>query len=139
MRTAYLAASLAAALLAAEPAAGEVINLTANARGSNEIPPNTASGAATLTATYDTATRQFRYKGNYSGLSGPATGLHFHGPAGPTQNAGIVIPVNPPAASFEGSATLTEAQANDLLAGRWYLNVHTEMHRGGELRGQVVR
>ena len=79
------------------------------------------------------------YKGSYSGLSGPATGLHFHGPAGPTQNAGIIIPVNPPAASFEGSATLTEAQANDLLAGRWYLHIHTETHRGGELRGQVVR
>ncbi len=139
MRRAYLVAAFIAALLVAGPAAAEVISLKADARGSNEVPPNTSAGSATLTATYDTTTRQFAYKGSYRGLSGSATGLHFHGPAGPTQNAGIVVPVNPPAASFEGSATLTEAQANDLLAGRWYLNVHTEAHKGGEVRGQVVR
>jgi hypothetical protein len=38
---------------------------------------------------------------------------------------------------FEGSATLTEAQAADLTKGNWYLNVHTAENKGGEIRGQV--
>ena len=40
---------------------------------------------------------------------------------------------------FEGSATLTDAQAAELMAGQWYVNVHTAAHPGGEIRGQVVK
>jgi hypothetical protein len=25
-----------------------------------------------------------------------------------------------------------------LLAGRWYVNIHTAAHPGGEIRGQIV-
>jgi hypothetical protein len=35
--------------------------------------------------------------------------------------------------------TLTDAQMNDLEAGKWYANVHTEANKGGEIRGQMVR
>jgi hypothetical protein len=38
---------------------------------------------------------------------------------------------------FKGSATLTDAQAADLMAGLWYVNNHTEAYKGGELRGQL--
>ena len=34
--------------------------------------------------------------------------------------------------------SLTQAQAADLMAGRWYLNIHTAANPGGEIRGQVV-
>jgi hypothetical protein len=79
--------------------------------------------------------------GSYSGLSGPVTVAHFHGPAAAGKNAGIAVGIsngNLPA-SFEGSATLTDAQAADLAAGRWYLNLHTAAYPAGEIRGQVVK
>jgi hypothetical protein len=34
---------------------------------------------------------------------------------------------------------LTDAQAADLMAGRWYVNVHTAANGGGEIRGQVTK
>jgi len=33
---------------------------------------------------------------------------------------------------------LTPAQAADLLAGRWYVNIHTARYPGGEIRAQVT-
>ena len=36
-----------------------------------------------------------------------------------------------------GTATLTDAQITDLLAGKYYVNVHTEQNKGGEIRGQL--
>ena len=78
------------------------------------------------------------WKLSYSGLTGPATAAHFHGPAVAGSNAGVVIPFASPASPIEGQATLTAAQAADLLAGKWYANVHTAANKGGEIRGQVT-
>ena len=39
--------------------------------------------------------------------------------------------------SFEGQATLTDARAVDMMAGLWYLNIHTARYPGGETRGQL--
>ncbi len=133
------ALAFAIGIAAATPAAAEVINLKAEAKGTNEVPPNQLAGSGTLTATFDTATGKLSWKGSYSGLSGPATAAHFHGPATPTTNAGVVIPINASTPSFEGTADLNEAQAADLLAGRWYLNIHTDANKGGEVRGQVLK
>jgi hypothetical protein len=142
MRTSYLATGLVlAGLLAfAAPVSAEVVTLKADLKASNEVPPNSTTGSGTVTATYDTATKQLSYKGNYSGLSGPAIAGHFHGPAVPGTNTGVVVPFpdakNP---SFEGTATLTDAQATDMLAGRWYANIHTDANKGGEIRGQLLK
>jgi hypothetical protein len=43
------------------------------------------------------------------------------------------------ASPIKGTATLTDAQAADLAAGKWYFNVHTEANKGGEIRGQVTK
>ena len=84
-------------------------------------------------------TNLLRWKANFSGLTGPATGAHFHGPAAIGSNAGVVLPWPGPINSpLEGSATLTAAQADDLMAGRWYANVHTAANPGGEVRGQMT-
>jgi hypothetical protein len=116
----------------------EVVNLKAAMNASSEVPPTQSSGTGTLTATYDTATKKLSWKGSYSGLTGPATAAHFH-LGDPGQNGGVVVPINPATSPLDGSATLTDAQAADLLAGKWYVNVHTAANKGGEIRGQVTK
>jgi hypothetical protein len=126
-----------ASLVAA--ARAETIVLKADLKGSNEVPPNTSPATGTAEATLDTATRNLTYTVTYSGLSGPALGAHFHGPVEAGKNAGIVLPFKTVQSPIEGSATLTENQAADLLAGKWYANVHTAANPGGELRGQMMK
>ena len=121
----------------------DTINLKAELTASNEVPPNNSKGAGSVTATFDTATKTLAWKGTYSGLTGDATMAHFHGPGEPGQNAGVAVWISTKGSafptSFEGRATLTDAQAAELLAGRWYVNVHTAANPAGEIRGQLVK
>ena len=118
----------------------ETVNLKGSLNASQSVPPTNSNGAGNLQATYDTATKQLTYTVTYSGLTGNATAAHFHGPADPDKTAGVVVPVQGSVASpIKGTATLTDAQATDLLAGKWYFNIHTEANRPGEIRGQVTK
>ena len=89
-------------------------------------------------ATLDKGTNVLTWKITYSGLSGPATMAHFHGPAMPGSNAGVAVPFSSPVSPIEGSATLSAMQVADLMAGKWYANIHTAANPGGEIRGQVL-
>jgi hypothetical protein len=140
LRTAIAAAALAAGLAIAPAAFAESVTFKASLKASESVPPVQSSGTGTLDATYDTASKQLTYTVTYSGLTGDATAAHFHGPAESGKNAGVVVPVQGSAASpIKGTATLTDAQAADLMAGKWYFNVHTEANKGGEIRGQVAK
>jgi hypothetical protein len=131
----------AAAFLAFTPAAfAEMVTYKADLKASTEVPANDSKGSGTLTATYDTATKKLAYTATYQGLTGPATAAHFHGPAAAGTNAGVVVPVKDMTPSpLKGEATLTDAQAADLAAGKWYFNIHTAANKGGEIRGQVTK
>ena len=132
-------AAAAASLLAACATLGlDSTRLGGNLSGAQEVPPVSTAGTGTLEAKLDKSTRKLSYTITYSGLSGPATAAHFHGPAALGQNAGVVVPFANAASPIKGETTLTEAQAADLLAGRWYVNVHTAAHPGGEIRAQVT-
>ncbi|HZP76989.1 MAG TPA: CHRD domain-containing protein [Pseudolabrys sp.] len=139
LRSALTGLACVSALAFALPASAEVVNLKATLSGKTEVPPNSSAGTGAVTAAYDTNSKKLTWKGTYSGLSGPATAAHFHGPAEAGKNAGVAIPISPNASPFEGSATLTDAQAADLLAGKWYVNLHTEANKAGELRGQLTK
>jgi len=128
-----------AVLAVASPSMAANINLKADLKGSSEVPPTDSKGTGSVTATFDTASKKLSWKGSVSGLSGPPTAAHFHaGEAG--KNGGVVVPIaGVDKGSFEGSATLTDAQAEELMAGKWYVNVHTAANKGGEVRGQVTK
>lgn len=126
-------------IMTAAAANAEVVKLQADLKGTNEVPPNNSAGSGKAEATYDTETKTLTYSVTYTGLSGPAMGAHFHGPVEAGKNAGIVLPFKTVQSPIQGTATLTEAQATDLLGGKWYANIHTAANPGGELRGQMVK
>ena len=134
-----LATTLAAMALLALPAAAQSTQFRAELAGTNEVPAKTSGGTGTATAQLDPATKVLTYRVEYTGLSGPATAAHFHGPAELTANAGVVVPFASPASPITGTATLTDAQVADLSAGKWYANVHTAANPAGEIRGQMMR
>lgn len=112
--------------------------VTARLSGASEVPPKMGSGSGMLEASMNMDTHLLTWTVTYSGLSGPATGGHFHGPAMTGQNAGIVVPFAGSLVSpIMGTATLSAAQTADLMAGKWYVNLHTAANPGGEIRGQV--
>jgi CHRD domain len=115
-------------------AVAEMVQLKADLKGS------TAAATGNATVTFDTASKQLTWRITYSGLSGTPTAAHFHGPAEPGANAGVAVPIpNVATSPVQGSATLTDAQAADLLAGRYYINIHTAANPAGEIRGQVTK
>ena len=115
------------------------IQLHAAMKASQEVPPNQSAGTGEMGGTLNRSTKELDYTVTYQGLTGPAAAAHFHGPAGPNQNAPVVVPLQQPLTSpIKGKATLTDQQMNDLLANKWYVNVHTKEHPMGEIRGQVT-
>jgi hypothetical protein len=132
-----LAIGLAVGLIAATAQAATLHFATA-LKGSDEVPPNTTAGTGQVEASLDTGKKTFSYKVTYSGLTGAAMAAHFHGPAAPGANAPPVIPIGKLASPMTGSAQLTDAQAADLTAGKWYFNIHTAAHPSGEIRGQLT-
>ncbi len=116
----------------------KVVKFTGTLSGAQEVPPVARSGAGTVEAWLDTNTSRLKYKVTYSDLSGPAVAGHFHGPAGVGQNAGVALGFTNANSPIEGEATLNPAQVADLLAGKWYVNIHTRAHPPGEIRAQVL-
>jgi CHRD domain len=139
LRPALAAIACAGAFAFASPSLAAMVTMKANLSGASEVPPGTSKATGTVTVTYDPATKKLSWKGSYSGLSGPATAAHFHGPAPAGKNAGVMVPINPHGPSFEGSATLNDAQAAALTGGNMYVNIHTAAHKAGEIRGQVEK
>ena len=132
------AAAAALTLIAAGSANAASMHYMATLKGSSETPPNDSAGTGMVMASYDPATKMFTYDVTYSGLTGPALAAHFHdgavGMAGPP-----TLPVAVAPGEIKGSATLTDAQAAELMAGKWYFNIHTAANKGGEVRGQVLK
>lgn len=112
----------------------------ADLKGANEVPPNASAGHGGMTAIYRPATKVLEWRLSFGGLSGPVTWAYFHGPDGVGNDDAAIGPINAVSDGnpARGGYTLTDQQAADLLAGRWYVNIRTEQFPGGEIRGPVV-
>ena len=137
LRRVFLATALAAAFVTSASAA--TVDYRAKLSGRSEVPKVDSKGKGKLDASFDSTSKELKYTLTFEGLSGPATAAHFH--AGETgKNGAVVVPITgADKGSFEGSATLTDAQAADMLAGKWYVNVHTAANKAGEIRGQLAK
>lgn len=139
LRVSLTALACAATFALATPSMAAMMTFKANLAAASEVPPNSSAGKGEVTATYDDATKKLTWNGTYSGLTGPATAAHFHGPAPAGKNAGVMIPITPNTSPLAGEATLNDAQAKALMDGDMYVNVHTAANKGGEIRGQLTK
>ncbi|MFZ1679048.1 MAG: CHRD domain-containing protein, partial [Saprospiraceae bacterium] len=75
------------------------------------------------------------------GLTGDLTAAHLHAaPIG--VNGGVILPLTTffaNGAVFGGGVPTDTSILNGIIAGKVYANVHTALHPGGELRGQIVK
>jgi hypothetical protein len=111
-----------------------LVTFTTRLEGAAVSPPVRSAGAGQFDALYDANTRLLRWKTSWSGLSGPITGVRFD--SGQNSPPAMIWPA-PFGPTYEGRAVLTPQQAQELLQGRWYLNVSTTVYPAGELRGQL--
>ncbi len=110
--------------------------------GNNENPPNSSTATGVFNGWYDESSMMLGFTASFEGLSSNTTAAHFHGPAHPDSNAGVAIgwsgfPTGVTSGTFSDTVTLNSTQASQLLAGRWYTNIHTTMFGGGEIRAQL--
>ena len=124
-------------LIVAAPAHGTLIDLIMFLDGEQSGTDSPATGFGT--ASLDTLTNLFSWNISFTDalLKGPETVAHFHGPApaGVSAGAQITLPLGTPKT---GAQTVSAQQAADILDELWYVNVHTSVHPGGEIRGQVT-
>jgi hypothetical protein len=130
------AAALAAALLAAGAAHAEIVHFSADLTGAQEVPPNSSAGKGQVIAELETNEHTLTYRVTYSGLTGTPTMAHFHGPAAPGADAPPQVTVPDPV-HISGAVLLTAEQTDELMAGKWYFNIHTQANPTGEIRGQL--
>jgi hypothetical protein len=140
MRLVRIVLTVAFALAISTSASAIIIPLSVSMDGAqaNAGAGTGSPGIGSATLTLDTGTNTLTWSIDWSGLIGTPTLMHFHGPALPNQNAGVQVGTGVVGPPVVGNAILAASQVNDLLAGLWYLNLHTTSYAGGEIRGQVV-
>ncbi|MHC5004387.1 MAG: CHRD domain-containing protein [Planctomycetota bacterium] len=131
------AVAMTIVLLGASAAPAATVTKVAILGGQQAVPPvaSPASGCALISI--DTEANRLSYHIAYGGLLGGETVAHFHGPAVPGTNGGVMhsLPAGSPKI---GTWTYDESQEEAILAGNVYINIHSTMFAAGELRGQVV-
>jgi hypothetical protein len=111
--------------------------------GLGENPPNGAPGSGIGTVVLNAAQNQITVDESWSGLLAPATASHIHGPGGAGTNAGVIFPLSGVPAATAGAIpeqtfAINATQVGYLFSGYLYMNIHTSVFPGGEIRGQLL-
>jgi hypothetical protein len=124
------------------------VTFSTTMNGAGENPAKDVPGVGTATIVKSAGTYTFTI--TFSGMSGPLTGAHIHGPAAVGANANVIVPFSTTGAGTSGTltgtftSTNTAAISNDSLdvlmrTGNAYVNLHTAANPGGEIRGQLLQ
>ena len=156
---------LAVLMLSAVARADQLV-FTTTLTGAQEVPPSGSPGIGSALVTLDTLTNLLTVNVSFAGLVSPTIASHIHCCAGPGVNAMVAttVPTFPgfplgvttgtylmtfdltlastynPAFITAHGGTVAGAQAAfiaGLTSGQTYLNIHTSMFPGGEIRGQL--
>jgi hypothetical protein len=104
--------------------------------GANEVPANTSTATGKFVGSYVKSTKVLSFTLTYSGLV--ATDWHIH-KGTPDVSGPVEIGLGPIVPSpLTSTLTLTAAQETDLLAGNFYVNVHSATFPEGEIRAQLA-
>ena len=132
-----LPARLALAVLLATTGIGLASAGDFKLTGAQEVPPvDTAyTGMSSITIAADGTV-----SGSVSAPGVPGIMAHIH-LAARGQNGPVIVPLTKSTADVwevPAGAKLTEDQMKAYQAGNLYVNVHTEAHKGGEIRAQLL-
>lgn len=125
----------------APSAVGLPLNFTAIIRGDFEVPPTASAAVGVGVFQLDTTDNYFSYQILFTDvlLSGTEIAAHIHGPAAPGANGPVIIPL--PFGAYKAGAvdldSVPGANPADLVDGLWYVNIHSTVFPGGEIRGQI--
>ncbi len=155
MRRVVMAVAAVMVMGLASPAQAEIIRFTATLTGGAETPVILTGAFATASVTLDTTSQTVSWVIDVFNLPSGINNAHFHvapvGIAGPTV---VNIPFTANESNeFRLSGSATSANLNvradqgirswddfmqSLTGGQTYLNIHTTVNGGGEIRGQVI-
>ncbi len=122
---------------------------TANVQlnGATEVPPVNTTGTGTANIIYypDTKTITYTLTWQLGSNTAMTTGMHFHGSdtGGSTTSSPIVIEITGFTTNSSGTLSgttraLTDVEAAQLLAGKWYVNIHSSTFPAGEMRANIT-
>ncbi len=127
--------AIATGAMLAFPAYAETATYNADLTSDAEVPPNDSPATGTAEVTVDSDAGTVSWTVTVQDLTGDPVAAHIHGPASEDENAAPVIDMSD--SLMEGSADITGDQISELEDGKYYVNVHTEQHPDGEIRGQL--
>jgi hypothetical protein len=136
-------------------AEAQSMNFTAQLSGGNEVPGLVSGSGGTATITLDTATKAVTYRVDVYNMPSGTTQAHFHvgapGVSGPVVVNFTVVPNISNDFAITGTATAGDLVVRTaqgigswddfiqaLTLGQVYVNVHSTVNPGGEIRGQVL-
>ena len=133
----------ALALGIAQSASADLWQFNISANGTQEVPANASTGTGTAIAVLDTATGIMTVNGTFTGLSGVVSDSHIHGFAAAGVSAGVKIGLsftgtNSGTVFGSGAITGDSPTFASTLGGLTYLNIHSTVFGGGEIRGQLI-
>lgn len=110
--------------------------------GAFEVPANNSKAAGTMDIIYNKTHKMLTYTVKWKSLTGNPVAAHIHGEASKEANASVKHHITIPAATSgitTGSVVIDEVAIKEagLLSGLYYVNIHTAMYPGGEIRGQI--